>query len=141
MERAPRVLLLIALQQNLGVSARRPCQYFGDAGADSWCARSSVVAAEGSASPWPVVTGVGADRWAGRAGQHGSRVKRLVDHRTVRRPDWRVLRSEDDRHPSRIAGALLHPRANETLLQTRAAMVAATAPLHLMRRPCSRAPR
>lgn len=85
--------------------------------------------------------GVGADRRAGRAGQHGSRVKRLVDHRTVRRPDWGALRSEDDRHPSRIAGALLHPRANETLLQTRTAMVAATAPLHLMRRPCSRTPR
>ena len=72
------------------------------------------------------------DRRAGRAGQHGSRVNRLVDRRTVRRSDRRALRSEDDRHPSRSAGALLHPRANETLLPTRAAMVAAAAPLQFM---------
>ena len=49
--------------------------------------------------------GVGADRRAGRAVQHGSRVNYLVDRRTVRRPDRRALCSENDRHPSRIAGA------------------------------------
>ena len=55
------------------------------------------------------------------------------------RPQGFSLR--DGWHLERLTGIPLHPRHNSTLLRTRAAMVAAAPPLHLMRRPCSRAQR
>ena len=46
------------LRTGIGVNARKQCHRFGDVGAGSWCATSSVVVAESAAFRRPEFTGM-----------------------------------------------------------------------------------